>query len=270
MNRDSRKGFVAGLLTAALALGVGAAALAVTRSISVDDGIRVTVNGVPFTPRDVNGGEVELFAYNGTTYAPIRAFAKAAGLSVDYDAETNTARIETPDYAARTDPQAADYIGEEKALALALADAGVKAEDALVLKSALDWDDGKAVYEVEFCAADAEYDYDLDARTGAVVKKELDLPDYDWPHRDGYRIEHKAPAASITEQKTQAVAVTEAQAKETALARVSGGTVVKCELDYEDDTGGYVYELELVAQGREYDCEIDAQTGAVLKFELDD
>lgn len=259
MNRDNCKGFVAGLLVSTLTLGLGVGAIAATRSIDVDDGIRVTVNGVPFTPRDVNGREVELFAHDGTTYAPIRAFAKAAGLRVDYDAETNTARIETPDYAARTDPQAAEYIGEDKALALALADAGVTAEDALVLKSALDWDDGRAVYEVEFCAADAEYDYDLDARTGAIVKKELDLPDYDWSHRDGYHIDRPTPA----------VAVTEAQAKETALGKVPGGTVVKCELDYEDDIGGWLYELELVAEGREYDCEIDAQTGAVLKFELD-
>lgn len=261
MNRDKRKGFVAGLLVSALALalGLGVGAIAATRSIDVDDAIRVTVNGVPFTPRDVNGREVELFAYNGTTYAPVRAFAKAAGLSVDYDAQTNTARIETPDYTVAADPKAAEYIGEDRALALALADAGVKAQDALVLKSALDWDDGKAVYEVEFCAADTEYDYDLDALTGAVVKKELDLPDYDWSHRDDYRIQHKAPVVSVTEDR----------AKEIALGKVPGATIVKCELDYEDDIGGYLYELELVVQGREYDCEIDAQTGGILKFELD-
>ena len=257
MNRDNCKGFVAGLLASALALGLGATAIAVTRSIDVDDGIRVTVNGVPFTPRDVNGREVELFAHNGTTYAPVRAFAKAAGLSVDYDAATNTARIETPDYTVASDPKAAEYIGEDKALELALADAGVKAQDALVLKSALDWDDGKAVYEVEFCAADTEYDYELDALTGAVVKKELDLPDYDWSKRDDYRIEHKAPAAGAT--------ITEAKAEEIALAKAPGATIVKCELD--DD--GY-YELELKDQGREYDCEIDARTGDILKFELDD
>ncbi len=255
MNKERCKGFVAGLLVSALALGLGVGAIAATRSVEVDDSIRVTVNGVPFTPRDVNGREVELFLHNGTTYAPIRAFAKAAGLSVDYDAATNTARIETPDYTVASDPKAAEYIGEDKALELALADAGVKAQDALVLKSALDWDDGKAVYEVEFCAADTEYDYELDALTGAVVKKELDLPDNHWSKRDDYRIKHKAPAASITE----------ARAKELALTKAPGATVVKCELD--DD--GY-YELELRDQGREYDCEIDARTGDILKFELDD
>ncbi len=268
MDRKTCKGFVAGLLTAVLALGLGAAALAATRSINVDDAIRVTVNGVPFTPRDVNGKEVELFAYNGTTYAPIRAFAEAAGLQVDYDAQSKTARVETPDYAAGADPKAASYIGQEKALSLALADAGVRAEDALVLKAALDWDDGRAVYEVEFCSANAEYDYDLDAVTGAVVKKELDLPDYDWSHRDGYHIDRAStPAGSAA--GTQTGRITEAQAKEAALARLPGATVRKCELDYEDDIGGYLYELELVSNGREYDCEIDAQTGAILKFKQD-
>ena len=262
MNRDNCKGFVAGLLVSALALGLSAGAIAATRSINVDDGIRVTVNGVPFTPRDAKGEQVELFAYNGTTYAPVRAFAKAAGLSVDYDAKTNTARIETPDYAVRADDQAAAYIGEEKALSLALADAGVKAEDALVLKTALDWDDDKAVYEVEFCAAETEYDYDLDALTGAVIEKDLDLPDYDWAHRDDYRMEHKAPAVKPAGEK-----ITEAKAKKLALAKAPNATVVKCELD--EDDGRFLYELELKDQGREYDCEIDAQTGEILKFELD-
>lgn len=187
MNKDRVKGFGAGLLTAALILGLGGAAMA-ARNISVDDGIAVTVNGVPFTPKDANGQSVALFAYNGTTYAPVRAFSEAAGLLVDYDAEKGIARIETPDYAAQDDPAYSTYIGVDKARQLALADAGVALADARILKSCLDWDDGKAIYEVEFCSLRTEYDYEVDAATGAILKKELDLPDFDWSCHDNYRI----------------------------------------------------------------------------------
>lgn len=187
MNKDRIKGFGAGLLTAALILGLGGAAVA-ARNISVDDGITVTINGVPFTPKDANGQSVTLFAYNGTTYAPVRAFSEAAGLLVDYDADKGVARIETPDYAAQADPAYASYIGVDKARELALADAGVALADARILKSCLDWDDGKAIYEVEFCSLRTEYDYEIDAATGAILKKELDLPDFDWACHDDYRI----------------------------------------------------------------------------------
>lgn len=187
MNRDHIKGFGAGLLTAALILGLGGAAVA-ARNIAVDDGAAVTINGVPFTPKDANGQSVTLFAYNGTTYAPIRAFSEAAGLLVDYDAEKGVARIETPDYAAQSDPAYSTYIGVDKARELALADAGVAIGDARILKSCLDWDDDKAIYDVEFCSLRTEYDYEVDAATGAILKKELDLPDFDWSCHDDYRI----------------------------------------------------------------------------------
>ena len=177
MNKDRIKGFGAGLLTAALILGLGGAAVAARNTTATDSG---NVHA--------NGQSVTLFAYNGTTYAPIRAFSEAAGLLVDYDAEKGVARIETPDYAAQSDPAYASYIGVDKARELALADAGVALADARILKSCLDWDDGKAIYEVEFCSLRTEYDYEIDAATGAILKKELDLPDFDWACHDDYRI----------------------------------------------------------------------------------
>jgi len=281
--KERSKGFLTGLLTAALVLGLGGAALAAGRTVEIDDGVAVTINGVPFVPKDVNGKEVPLFAYDGTTYAPVRAFAEAAGLSVDYDAAKRTARIETADYTAQADPAAERYIGAAKAKEIALADAGTKADDALFLKAGLDWEDTyeggkkvvKAVYEVEFCAGTTEYDYEIDALTGAVLKRDLDLPDFDWSRHDGYRIghhqdvhhdddhhdddRHTVPAGLITAEKAQ----------EIALGKAPGAVVVKCELDYEDDWGRWEHELELAAPGVEYECEIDAKTGEILKWEAD-
>ena len=79
----------------ALCLGLGTAALAAggTRTIEVLTGMKVLVNGEEFTPTDVNGSAVDVFAYNGTTYVPIRAMSEAFGLEVGYDAAQQAAVV---------------------------------------------------------------------------------------------------------------------------------------------------------------------------------
>ena len=67
--------------------------------ITVHD-INIMVNNRIFQPVDVNGDPVRVFAYNGTTYAPLRALAEAYGLGVGYDANRNLAYVydgEEPD-----------------------------------------------------------------------------------------------------------------------------------------------------------------------------
>lgn len=55
------------------------------------------------------------------------------------------------------------------------------------------------------------------------------------------------------------------KAREIALAKAPGATVVKCELD--EDDGRLQYEGELAKGGWEYEFEIDAKTGRILKWE---
>ena len=63
-------------------------------------------------------------------------------------------------------------ISASDALRIALEHAGVAAAEAKETKTDLDTDDGVAVYEVEFLAGGYEYEYDIDAATGAVLKAE--------------------------------------------------------------------------------------------------
>lgn len=64
------------------------------------------------------------------------------------------------------------YIGMEEAQTAALAHAGVSVADATFLEAEYDWDDGRMVYEVEFRAGGREYEYEIDALTGAIIKYE--------------------------------------------------------------------------------------------------
>ena len=62
------------------------------------------------------------------------------------------------------------YIGRQAAIRVALAHAGFHESNVRRLKCELDREDGVMVYEVEFKKDGFEYDYDIDAKTGTIVK----------------------------------------------------------------------------------------------------
>lgn len=255
MKRGFGKGFVSGMLVVSLAVGLGVTAMAATRTIKVEDDIQVTLNGARFQPKDADGNEVPLFSYNGTTYAPVRAICEAAGLKVDYDSATYTAVLTTQDQYIASTPGASNYITVEQAKNAALNHAGVKAGDAIFVKAGLDWDDGRVHYEVEFYAGNTEYDYDIDATSGAVLSYDREWDDF-------------SLKGSGSSTATQDDLITEAKAKEIALAKAPAGTtVVKCELDRDD--GRYVYEVEMRNGNMEYDCDINAVTGVIIDWDAD-
>lgn len=70
-----------------------------------------------------------------------------------------------------------NYITEDEALEAALQHAGVAARDICRPWVHLDNDDGRQVYEVEFCVGWTEYSYDVDAATGRIVSGEADRDD---------------------------------------------------------------------------------------------
>ena len=110
MKKGFGKGFCSGILVAALTVGLGVSAMAASRTITVDDNIRITLNGAVFSPKDAKGRDVPLFSYNGTTYAPVRAICEAAGLKVDFDSANYTAVLTTPDRYIASTPSASNYL----------------------------------------------------------------------------------------------------------------------------------------------------------------
>lgn len=92
------KKFLSGVLCATLVFSLTLSALAISGKMTIEvDPINIMVNGEVFVPKDVNGKEVPQFAYQGTTYAPLRALAEAYGLEVGYDAEKNMATVSDPE-----------------------------------------------------------------------------------------------------------------------------------------------------------------------------
>lgn len=72
------------------------------------------------------------------------------------------------------------FIGGEKAKEIAFASAGVTSASVTNLQVELDCDDGILIYEVEFNAGRNEYEYDINAKDGNIVKSSIDVnDDYD-------------------------------------------------------------------------------------------
>ena len=67
---------------------------------------------------------------------------------------------------------AVTYITPDEAKAIALQDAGLEASDIRDLEVELDLDDGPAHYDVDFEKTSADYEYDIDAVTGQILRAE--------------------------------------------------------------------------------------------------
>lgn len=84
--------FLMGMVTTLLLISLSVSAFAAyNQSLTVTyDDIKLNINGMQITPKDVTGRVVEPFTYQGTTYLPVRAVGEAVGYTVSWDQTTKT------------------------------------------------------------------------------------------------------------------------------------------------------------------------------------
>lgn len=178
--------------------------------------------------------------------------------AVDTQAQTE-ATVPTADSATTQSSAAATAqtvtgtVDEEMAQKIALEHAGVKATDATITKSKLDYEGRRQVYEIEWYAGGKKYDYEIAVDTGEILSSAYDEKTSGW---------------SVSNSSN--VTVSEADAKQTALGRVSGATqkdIYEWKFDYDD--GRPEYEGKIIYGGTEYDFTIDASSGAVIEWEAE-
>ena len=180
-------------------------------------------------------------------------------------------------------------IGESAAKEIAFTDAGISAEQVQYLWSKMDYDDGKAVYDVEFVVNGVEYDYEIDAVSGTILSVDQEADNYRAANQTAGTQAASQTSGNAASQKTTAQSNSTAQtanqgstaqqnnyigeqaAQDAALAHagVSAQNVsfVRTKLDW--DNGRWQYEVEFYDQGTEYDYSIDAVTGEVLGYDYD-
>lgn len=148
-------------------------------------------------------------------------------------------------------------IGIEKAKNIALNDAKVKSSNARFVTAKLDTEDDRKVYEVEFYVGNKEYDYVIDAGTGRILEKDTDLE-----NDMIVNVPSKTQGGKyIGAEKVKSIALNHSKRK------ASDVSFVKTELDQDD--GRTVYDIEFYFGNKEYNYEIDATTGKILKYEKD-
>jgi uncharacterized membrane protein YkoI len=148
--------------------------------------------------------------------------------------------------------QAATKLTADQALEIALKDAGLTKEQIHDLDVELDNDGGAVHYDVDFEVNDKDYDYEIDAESGNILKK--DVP--------------KAPAAApASASSSSSKNIGRTKARDIALkhAGLSASQVRDLEVELDKEGGKSHYDVDFEADGYDYDYEIDAESGKILK-----
>ena len=195
------------------------------------------------------------------------------------DGTSGSGTAAEPAPAIQSSGQASDsaYIGVEAAKSAAFAHAGLDASQVTMGEVDFDYEDGRMVYELEFYANGAEYEYDIDASTGAVVKfsQEGGRPQTSSSAGSGGASGNVSSGAGSGTAQSGAGGTAADIGREAALAAalshagVSQDQVYNLEVKREYDDGRLEYEIEFKAGGWEYEYTISAADGTILDYERD-
>ena len=153
---------------------------------------------------------------NTTTAQSQAPAAEATAAPAETQASASEAQASNPEVQpSAAQPTAATastaaILTEEDAKNIALTDAGVTEADVTGIRVKLDTDHGVQEYEVEFYAGNLEYDYDIDAATGQIRSKDMDIEDDFFPVQTGNVTIAEADAiALVLEDESRLLNVTE-------------------------------------------------------------
>ena len=194
----------------------------------------------------VTGVVIDSSSGGGTAETP------AAG-DDDGTASAPAAASPSPSAGQTTGGQAA-AVTEEQARETALSPAGFTADQVTFVRSKLDRDDGRLMYDVEFYTSDyKEYDYEIDAATGEILSYDYDA--------EGYSYQPNA---------TPGTAITAEQARAIALAEVPGAAESDIyEFETDRDDGRLEYEGKIIYNNTEYEFTIDGYSGAIREWDAE-
>ncbi len=140
-----------------------------------------------------------------------------------------------------------NYITPTRASEIALENAGFTSTEITLKKAVWELDNGAPVYEVEFIANGYEYEYTIQAVTGAILETESNAPNITTPN------------TSVTRDE----AISKALAHAGLLAENATNVIAELDVDH----GVTIYEVEFTSNGYEYEYEVNAETGKILKAE---
>ena len=169
-----------------------------------------------------------------------------AALSITAFAQGETAPTATP-----TIPYG-PVDNEQQAESIAIAHAGLTAEQVTNIRSYRERDDGVNVYEVEFYTADAKYEYQILPEDGQVRSWEYEV------------LRRGSGNTEVLISDAQAWEIARNDAGVPADAEV---TILQEKLEYDD--GFRKYELDFTYENAKYEYDVDANTGDILSIQYE-
>ena len=145
------------------------------------------------------------------------------------------------------------YIGAERAKSIALSHASLAETAVFDLDCELDYEYGRMVSEVDFDANGAEYEYEIDAKSGDILLFEIE--------RNGA----KQQGGSMTQESAGYIGDEKAKSIALSNAGLTAASVTGLISELDSDDGAAVYEVEFIYGGYEYEYKIDAKSGAIIE-----
>lgn len=152
------------------------------------------------------------------------------------------------------------YVGVDAATQTALTHAGVQQTQLDYLEADYDYENGRMVYEVEFGVSGVEYEYDIDAATGSVIKAE----------QEGQIIQSPNPGQTQQPQGGSSGTISSQQARDIALSNAGVALSDAWELEVELESDDGCYKVEFKSGRYEYEYEISVTDGRIISAERDD
>ena len=226
----------------------------------------LTVYDISFYTKDteyeyeINASTGAVFSKSKETQVLDQSSRDQTMTSSQQESTTNT-KSEQQTAQNSTGTQAQSSVTLESAKNTALSDAGVKASDATFTKSALDYDDGHKVYDIEFYTSTHEYDYEVSAETGKITKRDV----------EAFRVNQDTQGNNTSNSGDTGNYIGVEQAKSIAVshAGLSVESVTFKKAKFERDDGHTVYEVEFLNNGIEYEYTIDAVSGSIMEYDCD-
>jgi len=189
----------------------------------------------------------------------------AAPLTEEYKEITTIKSTDAPKVNKPTEKNTASItksfaVTRDEAKAIALKHAGLNEAELDRYNIELDTERNTTVYEIDFNANNIEYDYIIDVETGKILhnEKEKDRVVTTTNNKTKNTTSNpSAPALNITKEEAKATVLNNAKVKEN---EVKG---FKIELDKERNE--LIYEIEFNAGKYEYEYEVSAESGKILK-----
>ena len=196
--------------------------------------------------------EVE-FMVNNTRYEYKIALTSATVLESEQETYSNS----STSTGTSSGSSSAD-IGESAAKAAALKHAGLSESQVTGMKVQRDRDDGRLEYEIEFWSGSTEYDYTINAADGTVLGADKET-------------HASSNSGSSNTSSSSSGDIGSAKAKSIALshAGVSESQTTEMKVQQDRDDGRLEYEVEFKSGGKEYEYTIDAASGTILDYEID-